>query len=96
MLLLHILSVIGLVIGVLCLFTGIKLAPSKDTDMLLLLGVILPLLSGTGAHKFNIENNFIFYIFLIISMLLLIFIALLLLCAVLLWFFEEKIEHNRE
>lgn len=96
MLLLHILSVIGLVIGVLCFVTAIKLAPTKSTDMLLLLGVCLPLISVLGGYKFNIEDNAILYIFLTISMLLLILFALFLLCATLLWIFEEKIEHNSE
>lgn len=79
MLLLHILSVIGFITGILCLFAGVRLPPSKSTDMLQLLGMCLPLYAAAGTYKFNLEDASNFYFLLTISMLLLLCVALIIL-----------------
>lgn len=90
MLLLHILSVIGFITGILCLFAGVKLPPSKNTDMLQLLGMCLPLYAAAGAYKFNLENASNFYFLLTISMLLLLCIALIILGLIVIGVFGDK------
>lgn len=89
MLLLHILSVIGFITGILCLFAGVKLPPSKSTDILLLLGMCLPLHAAAGAYTFSLENAYNFY-FLTISMLLLLCIALIILGIIVIGVFGDK------
>lgn len=90
MLLLHILSVIGFITGILCLFAGVKLPPSKNTDMLQLLGMCLPLYAAVGAYKPNIEDYYIFYVLLTLSMLLLLCVALIILGLIVIQIFLEK------
>lgn len=90
MLLLHILSVIGFITGILCLFAGVKLPPSKNTDMLQLLGMCLPLYAAVGAYKQNIEDYYIFYVLLTLSMLLLLCVALIILGLIVIQIFLEK------
>lgn len=89
MLLLHILSVVGFIAGILCLFAGVKLPPSKNTDMLQLLGMCLPLYAAAGTYKFNLEDASNFY-FLTISMLLLLCVALIILGLIVIQIFLEK------
>lgn len=90
MLLLHILSVIGLITGILCLFAGVKLSSSTSTDMLLLLGICLPLCAAAaGTYKFNLGDASNFY-FLTISMLLLLCIALIILGLIVIGVFGDK------
>lgn len=90
MLLLHILSVIGFITGILCLFAGVKLPPSKNTDMLQLLGMCLPLYAAAGTYKFNVDDTSNFYFLLIISMLLLMSVALIILGLIVLGVFGDK------
>lgn len=91
MLLLHILSVIGFITGILCIFAGIKAPASKITDMLQLFGMCLPLCAtaaGIGIDKINAGDNF--YFLLTISMLVIICIALIFLSIIIIGIFGEK------
>ena len=90
MLLLHILSVIGFITGILCLFAGVRLPPSKSTDMLQLLGMCLPLYAAAGTYKFNLEDASNFYFLLTISMLLLLCVAIIILGLIVIQIFLEK------